>query len=358
MMDPQSIQSLLCKILVAGIFFGTVVSCKQEKSQHSWFGMDTRFSITLYGKKSPPPEEIFRLLKEETSRLEKVFSDYDSTSEISAIQGDSGDILLLNAEVYSLLKFTAELSSESKGAFNINLHKLKALWGLGTGETPRVPGEQEIADVMGRSRVSGESDTSFPIQLLGNKRVMINRKDVYLDLGAVVKGHTADHFSRILDSLGYSVHLITVGGEVHTGGKKPGGSWRIGVRHPRIPKDNVLAAVITLQVSGSVSTSGDYERYFIKDGMRYHHIFNPFTGYPAGNFCSVTVMSSSSKVTDALSTALFVLGPRDGKQLLQHYNAEAMWIKEEKGGLCAIITPGLREKTQLYDISICREELL
>ena len=120
----------------------------------------------------------------------------------------------------------------------------------------------------------------------------------------------------------------------------------------------MLAAVITLNGSGAVSTSGDYERFFIKDGVRYHHIFDPRTGYPAGKFCSVTVMASSSKLTDVLSTSLFVLGPKDGKHLIEHYKVEAMWLKEERNGLCAVLTHGLQQKVELFDVPKCSEDQL
>ncbi|MBF0430997.1 MAG: FAD:protein FMN transferase, partial [Fibrobacteria bacterium] len=192
----------------------------------------------------------------------------------------------------------------------------------------------------------------LPVMLLDSGRVVIQGKDVLLDLGAVVKGYTADRFSRILDSLGFPDHMIMVGGEVRVAGTKPEGLWRVGVMHPRAK--GVLAGVISAPGGFNISTSGDYERFFIRDGKRYHHIFDPRNGYPAREYCSVTVLARAGMVSDALSTSLFVLGPLASRSLRDYYQVDAVWLKETDTGLCAIMTDGLAGLLELdADIRLC-----
>jgi thiamine biosynthesis lipoprotein len=140
---------------------------------------------------------------------------------------------------------------------------------------------------------------------------------------------------------------------MRVGGLKPSGPWNIAIRHPRA--GDSLAGMLHIASSRAVSTSGDYERWFEKDGVRYHHIFDPRTGRPARPWCSVTVLASESLWADALTEPLFVLGPEASLPLLARLGAEAVWIREkireeirEAGpGLCHVATPGLRESNRL-----------
>jgi thiamine biosynthesis lipoprotein len=343
---------------MAAILLCGPCGCGQKKNQHLWFGMDTSFIITVYGKGLVSIKQAFKTLEDETQRLDRLFNDYDSASALSAVSGKPGDTLVLDGEVYNLLASTLELSKQSKGAFHINLHRLKALWGLGTGEKPRIPGEKEIDEVLRPLEWFSKADSGLPVVLLEKNRLVINQQGIHLDLGAIVKGYTADILSGMLDSLGFNSHMVVAGGEVHTRGSKPKGAWRVGVRHPRSSSTSELIAVVELTENWAVSTSGDYERFFEKDGKRYHHIFDPRTGYPAGDFCSVTVLSSSNELTDFLSTSLFILGPEDGKDLLKQHHAEALWIKETADGLCAIITENFKEKIAVLNVPECMEKYL
>jgi thiamine biosynthesis lipoprotein len=228
------------------------------------------------------------------------------------------------------------------------------LWGLGGNKANRVPDSVEIDSILGLC-AHRDSGLISPVSLSKNSRLVLNCDHVQLDLGAIVKGYTADKLSELLLSHGFRNYLIAVGGEIRFNGVKPSGSWRVGVRHPRDP--DALAAVLSSETPASISSSGDYERFFIQDGVRYHHIFNPHTGYPARRYCEVTVIAPRGVLSDALSTALFVLDRASGESLLKKYGAQALWIKELPGkGLCMHYSPGIGDWLKALNLDLCPEK--
>ena len=148
-----------------------------------------------------------------------------------------------------------------------------------------------------------------------------------LDLGAVGKGISCDNLRDKLKSLNISGAVISVGGSIVTYGRKPDGSaWNVGIVNPHDTSSYI--GTLTLTGDWSVSTSGDYERYVEADGIRYHHIIDPETGYPAdAGLSSVTVMSHYGALSDALSTACFVLGTEKAQDLLEQYDAYAVMVE-------------------------------
>jgi thiamine biosynthesis lipoprotein len=136
-----------------------------------------------------------------------------------------------------------------------------------------------------------------------------------IDLGSIAKGYAVDRCVALLESLGAAAGLVDAGGDLRTFGQKPGGEpWRVGLKDPRVPDSVVTVFELT---DGAVATSGDYERYFTIDNVRYHHILDPKTGFPATGSCSVTVISREACDADAIATAAFVMGPEAGMRLIE-----------------------------------------
>ena len=151
---------------------------------------------------------------------------------------------------------------------------------------------------------------------------------------------------KILKKSGVSAGLVYAGGDIFTFGKKPGGKdWVIGFRHPRSRKTIELN---TISLS-AVATSGDYERYFIQDGVRYHHILDPSTGYPVRECASVTVWAETAMDADILATSIFVLGPRKGLELAENMNnvETLIFFEKEDGVVEHVISSGVRDKVKL-----------
>ncbi len=296
--------------------------------------MDSDFSVALYGEGALPSDSVALLMERESQRLNAVFSDYDPNSELSHVRGAVGDTVRVSAELYFVLAAALRMQSESGGAFDIGLHALKKSYGLGSGETPKVPGEKEIRAALPMRKKGVDEklpSNNLPLRLIGKDRVVLQQHDLLLDLGGIAKGYTVDRMHRMLDSLGLSLHLLKAGGDMLAGGEKPGG-WKLGIRHPA--HADSICATVSKKGGMAISTSGNYERYFKKNGKRYHHLFDPATGKPVYGTVSVTVITREGILSDALSTALFVLGPEKGKHLAREKGAAVLWVLERDGELC------------------------
>jgi len=160
-----------------------------------------------------------------------------------------------------------------------------------------------------------------------------------IDPGGIAKGYAIDRAFKTLTSLGYKNLIVNAGGDLRTGGLKNNQPWSIGIQHPRLT-EKLMA---TLSGSGSaIATSGDYEKYFLHQGKRYHHILNPKTGFPAEGCQSVTVLGKEATTADAMATAVFVLGPEKGYALCQKIaNVECLIVDGEGK---PVMTPGLKER--------------
>ena len=338
-------------LLSLGLF-----QCKEKVRTHAWFAMDTELSLTLFGKSPTPDDTVFSRVDKEARRLENLFSDFSSESGLSLVKGKIGDTVLVDAEIYRVLGQALEMAKVSHGAFDITLHDLKALWGIGGNGKGTLPGNAAIDSLMRNNPVYGASweldSLPLPLTLLSGNRVQLHRSYTNLDLGAIAKGYTVDKIHQLLDSLGCGNHILMAGGEIRLGGHKAASPWVVGIRHPRIPDS--LCGLIRMDTAVSISTSGDYERFFILDGVRYHHLFDPRSGYPVRGPCAVTVMlKAGSMVADALSTSLFVMGPEKGTKLATQYHATAVWFFERPEGLCAMTMAGFEGRLTLTGIPAC-----
>ena len=235
-----------------------------------------------------------------------------------------------------------QVSKDSEGAFDVSIGRLSRLWDIDTwaaatdpGEY-ELPGQEEIAQALataGWQKISLEPQTEGALVSIP--------AEMQLDLGAVGKGVALDEIRRILEEHPeVSGAVISAGGSILTYGSKPeGGTWQIAVTDPLSPSDSV--GILTLDGGYCVSTSGDYERYVEVDGVRYHHILDPRTGSPArSDVAGVTIVTTDGFLSDALSTACFVLGQEEGQKLLEKYDAEGLFIDHEG---TIIMTEGMQQ---------------
>ena len=332
-----------------------LLDCREAPRTHRWSAMDCNMAVTLYDRIDRPADTLFAAVEKETARLEALFSDFMAGSALSAVQGSIGDTVRIDPEMRLVLAAALDMGQASGGTFDITLHDLKALWGIGTGRTGRVPDSSEIDSAMASNpaygKPAGSPPPSPPLSLVGGDRAVILRKRTPLDLGGIAKGYVVDRLHALLDSLGSPAHLIQAGGEIRTGGRKARAPWKVGIRHPRIADS--VCALLTSQDPLAVSTSGDYERYFMADGIRYHHLFDPHTGRPARAACAVTVVAGSGLLTDALAKPLFILGPAAGAPLAKGLGAKAVWFLEGKDGVCAVPMPDMDGLLTLQGVPLC-----
>lgn len=302
----------------------------KKQSEASGIAMGSVVSVKVYGRNSDGAGEKI------ISAAEKIenenISRYKSSSEISRFNNaKNAELSDYTADV---LNRSVEISKASKGAFDITLGRVSSLWDFDS-DSQTVPDEKILADA-----VSGAGFEK--IQSSGNNFSIGENQE--LDLGAVGKGLACDSAKLILDSSDIDGAVVAVGGSVLVYGKNPEGKyWTVGVRTPE-KDDNSVALKIKIDGTKFVSTSGNYEKCFTKDGVLYHHILSPKSGLPADEgLKSVTVLSDSGLSSDALSTACFVLGMEKSKELLKKYNADAVFIDSENNcfvsenifGLCS-----------------------
>lgn len=251
-------------------------------------------------------EELYALLFNRLNLIEKKFSVNLSDSEISYVNenASSGEVLV-SREFFDVLKFSVEFAQKSGGAFNPALGSLINLWGIGT-EHQRIPAENEIEEAKKHCDFNAitlrEADEGCFVSFADDK--------LRVDLGGIVKGYAADELVKLLKERGVTKAVINLGGNIYAFGSKsdkPDEKWNIGIKNPL--KVDAEPIVILEVNSTSVVTSGNYERFFMEDGVRYHHIIDGKTGYPAENdLASVTVVNESSIFCDAMATACFVAG--------------------------------------------------
>lgn len=346
-------------------------SSPQEYSKTD-FVMSTVLSEKIYGTK-----DVTQDIKEELDKLEKdQLSWREDHSVVSKINADAqkGIKTKLDSDMTSWVEDSLELAKRSNGAFDPTIGRLTRLWNI-EGDNPKVPSKQEIKNTLedtGYTKIHLEKvesqntantkknvDKDIKDNTAKNKEISEDTSQntntnesvssIYigdkctLDLGAVGKGIACDVVQDYLKKqkeVGGAV--IAVGGSILLYGSKADGSdWNVAVQNPR-GQDGEAMGVLSLSGTTNVSTSGDYEKYFMQDGKRYHHILDPSTGYPADSgLISVTIVSDSGLLSDGLSTACFVLGKEKGQKLLETYGAEGIFIDQNKK---VTVTKGLKDK--------------
>lgn len=338
----RSAAGILCSSLFLTVISATVLgktttvvyAADVEKYTNADFAMDTVVSETLYTSGADINTQIGEKLREMETTL---LSWTEENSQISQLNNAEGKTMEVSDDLAADLEKIRQLSQDSNGAFDPTLGKIIRLWDI-AGENPHVPDQSEIDTLL--PEVGYEK-----IQVDGNNVTLLD--GCTLDLGAVGKGMGCDQIMDYLQTQPdvFGMILNLGGSSVMTYGEKPDGSpWKVALTDPRDTEGDYLGA-ITLDANQFLSTSGDYEKYFIEDGIRYHHILDPKTGYPVWNgLTSVTIVCDQGYLADGLSTACFVLGMDAAKPLLEKYDAEAVFVDEDKN---VYVTSGLMDKFEL-----------
>lgn len=299
-----------------------LAGCGRAESSSDFYAMDTFMSVTVYGSKQETAQALTASIEQEINALDRALSRHRTESEISALNAAEGMVVTVSDETYAAIERAVQFAEWTDGAYDPTTAPLSDLWGIGT-EAPAVPAQADIDDAL--TRVGWQNIELFP-----DNRVCLHN-GAQLDLGGIGKGWATDKVHALCaDTPGVSV-LARLGGNILGYGENPNskeGTWNIGVADPD-DQANVVAAVAVRDES--VVTSGDYERFFEQDGRRYHHIFDPETGYPADSgLRSVTVVSADSTEADALTTALFVMGLDKGMAFAREHELKAIFVTSDK----------------------------
>ncbi len=269
--------------------------------------MGTLVTITVAGASAPGAETAITDAFKEVERLERLFSHHRPDSDISRINASAGSKpVQVAAETLEVIAAGLRISTWSEGAFDLTWAALGDLYRFDR-KNRRFPTPEEVKQ---RLPLIGHRDVLIDET---DRTVLLRRPGMRIGAGGIAKGYALDRAALILQRAGLANFTIRAGGQVTVRGNRDGRPWRVGIRHPR-RADYFGQVEIT---SGSLATSGDYERAFTAQGKRWHHILDPRTGFPAMKSLSVTVLADSGLYSDAMSTALFVSGPAKALQLLQ-----------------------------------------
>lgn len=270
--------------------------------------------------------------------LDDRLSAFKPDSEISRINQAAGKRSVpVHPDTMLIIKTAIKYAEFSDGAFDITIRPLVELWGAGS-KLNLLPSPAKIEQA--RQLVN------FRDILLDEQAcsVMLKRQDQALDLGGIAKGYAADEARRILLAHGVYEALINLGGTVEI----IGAARTVGIQHPQLPTGTPMGRVSISDQA--VVTSGTYEKFFVKDGIRYHHLLDPRTGLPADSgLCSVTIIGDSAMVLDALTTAALVLGLEAGSALAASCGLQAIFVNDEQGVFAA---QGLKDHFSLINMSV------
>lgn len=289
-------------------------ACSPTTVSREFFAMDTVMQITLYNGN----QELLQQGINEVSRLENLLSVTNPESDV-AKANKNGDTPL-SEETASLLQSAKDLNRETNGLFDITVYPAVKAWGF-TRDENRVPNTEELTALL-------PLIDSNAIRIRDNTVTL--KKGMEIDLGGIAKGYAADTVATNLEQNGCTGGILSFGGNVKTIGTKPDGSlFQIAVQDP----NNATNTLGTLSVGGNtaVVTSGDSQRYFEKDGVKYHHILDPRTAAPAkSDLSSVTVVCASATRADALATALYIMGLEKGLSFVnQKEDIEALFVTKQ-----------------------------
>ena len=298
--------------ILAGL--SILTSCgliRNEPLVRSEFVLGTVCTIAIHdGKSAGVMENAFTAVRE----IDRRMSLHRPESEINAVNGEAGRTAVsVSDDTFSVVRRAVAFSSLSGGAFDPTVGPLVRLWGIGT-DNPRVPAAAEIAAALPLV------DARRILLLEEGRKILLRDMGMAIDLGGIAKGFAADRAVAILSENGVSSALLDFGGNIFAMGTKRGGKpWRIAVQDPREERGSFIGVVPV--IGKAVVTSGTYERYFVEDGTRYHHILDTGTGYPVRNgLAGVTIVADTSMTADALSTAVFALGLSEGLELVNDYD--------------------------------------
>ncbi|MFQ3573293.1 MAG: FAD:protein FMN transferase [Thermodesulfovibrionales bacterium] len=283
--------------------------------------MYTITTITIRAKDRDIAKKTIEDAFLEIKRLEEILNYYDERSEIRKINRNAGiKPVKVSKETFDLIQKAIKVSEITEGGFDITAGPLIKLWDF---KTKKIPTGQEIKNALSlvdyRAIVLNKADYT----------VFIKKKGMEINPGGIIKGYASEKIAGLLVEKGIKGGIVSIGGDIKTFGLKlDNRGWMVGIQSPR-PKTNKDEIFGKVELSNKcISTSGDYERYFELDGVRYHHILDLKTGYPARGIMSVTVVTDDGAMCDALATGLFTMGVERAIETMKRYGIEGLIIDE------------------------------
>lgn len=290
--------------------------------QQSQFLLDTLVEITVVSSDEHAAHQAIEAAYAEIGRIESLLSRYSLESQISLVNQSAGkeQFTPVVQEVYAIVQRSLHYAGMTSGVFDISIGPVIDAWGIGT-QHERIPDQEELQRLL---RLVDYRKIGLDLA----QGIRLPDPDMTLDLGGIAKGYAIDQAIEVLRRHGVTMALVNAGGDIRCLGTKADGTpWRIGIQNPR--KNTAIVGVVNIS-DAAVATSGDYERYFMQQGIRYHHIFDPATGMPVRECQSVTIVAPTAEQADVMATAIFVMGPDRGLTFLnEQADIEGMIVQAD-----------------------------
>jgi thiamine biosynthesis lipoprotein len=283
---------------------------RERKVTHTGTAMGTTIQVTFWTDDEKGAASAAAAVLAEFARLDAMMTTWTSDSEVSKINAAAGkSAVKVSDETFAVIARALEVAKASKGIFDITVGAFQGLWKFDEDLDGTLPDPKEVA------RRRKLVDYKQVVLDKKAKSVKLKKKGMAITLGGIAKGYAVDKAVALLHEAGFSDFIMQAGGDLYVSGKKSTAPWVVGIRDPRAGRD-VSFAVAPIE-DHAFSTSGDYERGFVKDGVRYHHILDPRTGQPAKASRSVTIKAKDAFTADAWSKVLFILGAKAAMPLVE-----------------------------------------
>jgi thiamine biosynthesis lipoprotein len=341
----------LLRALVAGFFILAAAGCQPAGTatapgtkgafrliEDSRLAMGSPLRLTAWTNDASGARAAFDEVFAEFNRLETLMSTWIPESDVQRVNRAAGrHPVRASEDVREVLKDARQISQWTGGKFDVTFGALSGLWKFDHDQDNVIP---DMSDV--RRRLQLVDYRAIQIDDTAGT-VLLVREGMSIHLGGIGKGYAIDRGVGILRARGFRDFMIQSGGDIYVGGMRDGRPWRLGIQDPRGSAGRVFAE---LDLSdGTFSTSGDYERFFIKDGRRYHHLLDPATGEPARGARSVTIVANLAVIADGLSTGVFILGPTAGMALIEKLPDVEGVIVSDKNEV--LVSSGLRRTLRI-----------
>ncbi len=318
--------AVVLSVIVVGLFLQMGRKPEKHLYKETRSSLYTLVTVTVVADSPEKARKATADAYDELDRLGRLLNFYAEDSELSAINRNAGiKPVHVSRDTLEIIKTAVMVGEQTEGGFDVTVGPIVKLWDFKKKTRPSASAIAEKLPSVGYENIVVDEVAAT---------VFLKNPGIQLDLGGIIKGFAADKAVQSLKANGIKLF-----------GRQPDGRpWNIGIQNPRAEGDkDELFATVNLGTQG-ISTSGDYQRYFILDGIRYHHLLNPKTGYPESLCRSVTVIAPEAALTDAYATGIFIMGPQKGLAVLERLGMDGVIIDREGQ---VLMTKGIRDKVHL-----------
>ena len=319
------------RFALAVLLLAPLQSSQQEgHARFDGMAMGSSLEIEVYGPDQAVCDKAVKEAREEIDRLDRIMTDWKQESPLMDVNRAAGTKAVeVPPELFFIVERSLKISELTDGAFDISFAGAGKLWNW---RDPKVPTADQV-----KASLENVGWKGVVIDEKA-KTVFLSKPGMRIGLGGIGPGYAGDLAMEKIRKLGIRDACVNLSGDIMVIGKRKGEPWSVGITHPRKKGENIAVLPVS---NAAVSTSGDYERYFEKDGKRYCHIIDPRTGYPADLCQSVTIVAPNLAFADGLATGVFVLGPKKGMELVENLEGVQALIVAADGTLT--ISKGLKK---------------